>query len=122
MAVKGLETFGIDIGGVIIDRVSEEGETEPIDSINDAGVAAVPGAFEAIARLGALRFRDRVWLISRCDEPREPVLLRWLDTHDFFASTGVAREQVLFCGSVTKRRRYAASFGLPTSSTIALRS
>ncbi len=90
MTMNESETLGIDIGGVIIDRVSEDAQSY-------AEAAAVDGAFEAIAQLVQRRFRERVWLVSRCEESRDPVLMEWLERHDFFGSTGVTRNQVLFC-------------------------
>jgi hypothetical protein len=90
MTVKESEALGVDIGGVIIDRVSEDAQSY-------ADAAAVEGAFEAIARLVQERFGARVWLVSRCEEAREPVLMAWLDRQAFFSSTGVMRQQVLFC-------------------------
>ena len=89
------EALGIDIGGVIIDRVREDGGVPT--SASYAGVVAVEGAFEAIADLVRRRFGERVWLVSRCDEPSEPVLLEWLEQRGFFGVTGVARERVRFC-------------------------
>lgn len=97
MSVNESETLGVDIGGVIIDRVSEDDQIETPGHYSYAGAAAVEGAFEAIARLVQQRFRERVWLVSRCDEPIELVLMRWLEAHDFSGSTGIPSNQVLFC-------------------------
>lgn len=91
------EALGIDIGGVIIDRVKEDRvNAAPRDP---AYASAVPmeGTFDAIAQLRARRFRDRIWLVSRCDAALEPVLLEWLQRHDFYAATGVAADHVRFC-------------------------
>jgi hypothetical protein len=90
MTMHESEALGVDIGGVIIDRVSEDDQSY-------AGATAVEGAFEAIARLVQRRFREHVWLVSRCEESREPVLVAWLEQHDFFGSTGVSRHHVRFC-------------------------
>src|SRR5262249_24457584 len=81
--------LGIDIGGVILDRVSEDGP--------NARMAAVEGAFDAIARLVGGRVNERVWLVARSDEPFEPLVLTWLDETDFFVLTGVQRQHVHFC-------------------------
>ena len=97
MSVNEPEVFGVDIGGVIIDRVSEDDETETMRHHSYAEAAAVEGAVEAIARLVEQRFREHVWLVSRCDESTEPTLLEWLERHNFFGSTGVPRSHVLFC-------------------------
>jgi hypothetical protein len=90
VSVNESDVLGVDIGGVIIDRVSE-------DDRSYAEAAAVEGALEAIARLVQQRFREHVWLVSRCDESTEPLVLEWLERHDFFGSTGIPRGHVLFC-------------------------
>ncbi len=92
--MTGREALGIDIGGVIIDLVREERGAG-----SDAFAAASPvdGAFDAIARLAARRFHDRIWLVSRCDEGDEPAIRQWLARREFFPSTGVARDRVCFC-------------------------
>ena len=90
-----MEVLGVDIGGVIIDLVSEDRGRDP--AADFAAASPVPGAFESIARLVERRFAERVWLVSRCDAPTEPLILAWLDRHDFFRVTGVARERVRFC-------------------------
>jgi hypothetical protein len=91
------EVLGVDIGGVIIDRVSEDDEARRMAHLGYSGAAAIDGALEAIARLVRRRFHDRVWLVSRCDEPRERVLSEWLERQNFFGATGVPRAQVRFC-------------------------
>jgi len=91
------EVLGVDIGGVIIDRVSEDDASRTMRPGGYAGAATIDGALEAIGPLVCQRFHDRVWLISRCDEPRERVLAEWLERQNFFDSTGVPRHQVRFC-------------------------
>lgn len=89
-----LETLGVDIGGVVIDRVREERGPGP-----DAFASAEPvaGAFDAIARLAAERFHGRIWLVSRCDAEDEPVIRQWLQQRGFHRVTGVAPDRVRFC-------------------------
>ena len=89
------QTLGVDIGGVIIDRVSEERSGDL--AADFAAAMPVAGAFESIARLVERHFGEHVWLVSRCDEPAEPFILAWLKRHDFFRVTGVAPERVRFC-------------------------
>src|SRR5687768_8395560 len=81
-SVNRLEALGVDIGGVIIDRASEDDHSQTVEPHSDAGAAEVEGAFDAVAQLIQQRFRDRVWLVSRCDQPRELVLMKWLERHD----------------------------------------
>jgi hypothetical protein len=88
-----VDVLGIDIGGVIIDGVREDGEmrSEPPE---------VPGAFAAIARLSERRFRQQIWLISRCTSEMEQRLMGWLERRNFFSITGLDRQHVLFCREV----------------------
>ena len=95
--MNGSEALGVDIGGVIIDRVSEDDHSQTASSNSDAAAAEVEGALEGIARLVQERFRDRVWLVSRCDEPSESALMTWLERHQFFTSTRIPSNHVLFC-------------------------
>ena len=55
------------------------------------------GAFEAVRRLVAERFGERVFLISKCHKPAQHKTLHWLEHHRFYDRTGVHREHVYFC-------------------------
>jgi hypothetical protein len=90
------EALGVDIGGVLVDHVSED-DPGPGARRSYASLVPVDGAFAAVARLVDRRFRDRVWLVSRVSEANEPALVEWLEQRDFFGATGVARERVRFC-------------------------
>ena len=46
--MNGSEALGVDIGGVIIDRVSEDDHSQTASSNSDAAAAEVEGAFEGI--------------------------------------------------------------------------
>ena len=104
-----LDALGVDIGGVIIDRVRED---DPNRRHSYAAFAAVDGAFDAITQLVTRRFRDRVWLVSRCDESAEPVLVEWLERHRFFGSTGVARDRVRFCRARDEKATICRQLGV----------
>jgi hypothetical protein len=91
MAPEGL---GVDIGGVIIDRVREERGAGPEGF---ASALPVAGAFAAVGRLIAERFRERVWLVSRCDAEDETPIRRWLEQRGFFPATGLTPDRVRFC-------------------------
>jgi hypothetical protein len=77
----------VDIGGVIIDRVGEGTDTSffgdrPLET------PAVPGAFEALARLAVL-FDGRVHLVSKAGPEVEARTRDWLAHHRFFEATGL---------------------------------
>jgi hypothetical protein len=91
------EALGVDIVGVLIDRVSEDVPSDVLGPERVAGVPPVKDASESVARLVAERFHDRVWLVSCAAEATEQPLLDWLESHGFFRVTGVARDRVRFC-------------------------
>ncbi len=91
-----VETLGIDIGGVIIDRANEYSDTsffgeKYLDSY------AVRQSFGVIAQLVADRFGGRVYLVSKCGAATEKKTKKWLQHNQFFAKTGVRPEHVRFC-------------------------
>lgn len=66
---------------------------------------------EAIARLTAL-FEGRAWLVSKCGPRVQARTLRWLDGHDFYARTGLPRDQVRFCPTRAEKRPRCEELGL----------
>ena len=90
------DVLGVDIGGVIIDRVSDRTDTSFFGE-NFLLTTAVPDAFEAIAMLAERRFPAGVYLVSKCGRKIEEKTLRWLDHHRFYEQTGVAEAHVRFC-------------------------
>jgi hypothetical protein len=93
-------TLGIDIGGVIIDRVNDGTDTS-FFSDNYLRTTAVPGVFDALRQLVGKRFGDEVYLVSKCGQRVQDKTLHWLDHHCFYDLTGIRREHVYFC-----RERY----------------
>jgi hypothetical protein len=106
------EALGIDIGGVIIDRVHEDRAGAPARDPGYACAMPMDQAFDVIAQLRVRRFHERIWLVSRCDEALEPVLLEWLQRHDFFAVTGMADDHVHFCRQRRDKLAIARQLGL----------
>ncbi|MFC0532150.1 hypothetical protein [Phytohabitans kaempferiae] len=107
--------LGIDIGRVIIDGTShpEGGDTAFFagDTATMLRTPAVPGAFEAIARLVA-RFEGRAWLVSKCGERVQRRTLHWLDHHDFAGRTGIAPDRVRFCRRRPDKAIHCAELGI----------
>ena len=90
------ETLGVDIGGVIIDRVNDGTDTSFFTD-NYLRTTAVPGVFDALRQLVEKRFGDKVFLVSKCGQRVQDKTLQWLDHHRFYDLTGVERERVRFC-------------------------
>lgn len=107
--------LGIDIGRVIIDGPAHPrgGDTAFFtgDEATMLATPEVPGAVPTIARL-VRRFDGQVWLISKCGHRVEARTLRWLDAHDFYRRTGLARGHVLFCRNRAEKRTHCLQLGL----------
>jgi hypothetical protein len=90
------EVLGVDIGGVIIDRVNDGTDTS-FFSDNYLRTTAVPETFEVLRRLVDERFGNRVYLVSKCGKKVEAKTLHWLDHHRFYEITGIHPSRVRFC-------------------------
>jgi hypothetical protein len=90
------EVLGIDIGGVIIDRVNDNTDTSFFGS-NYLRTSAVPGAFEEIRKLVDGRFGSQVYLVSKCGKQVEAKSRDWLAHHRFHELTGVCKDNIRFC-------------------------
>lgn len=90
------DILGVDIGGVIIDRVNDDTDTSFFGD-NYLATTAVPGAFASLARLAPGRFGGRVFLVSKCGARVEAKTRDWLAYHDFHAQTGIPASHVHFC-------------------------
>lgn len=90
------EALGVDIGGVLIDRVNDGTDTS-FFSDNYLKTTAVPGAFDVLCQLVGRRFGPRVHLISKCGKRTESKTREWLEHHRFYSLVGVNRENLHFC-------------------------
>lgn len=91
------EVLGVDIGGVITDRVNDGTDTSFL-SDNYLKTTAVPGTFEALRRLVDERFgADRIYLVSKCGKRVQEKSLHWLAHHRFYEQTGILPKHVFFC-------------------------
>ena len=84
--------IGIDIEGVI------RGKTAMSRTI-DEYLAATPlkNAAKTIKSLVKLFGSDNIFIISRCPEYAEDVILQWLDNQKFFTDINLDRSNVYFC-------------------------
>lgn len=86
--------LGIDVGGVIVDRVAEGTDTSFFGD-RPMETPQVEGAFDAIKAL-TLVFDGRVHIVSKAG-PRIAGLTReWFARHGFFDKTGVSPDHVWF--------------------------
>ncbi len=91
-------TLGIDIGGVLIERVNHDKDTSFFGK-GFLRTPAVPGAIEAVRRLaqGATFSPSRVCLVSKCGPRVQERTRAWLAHHAFFEETGIPKENLFFC-------------------------
>ena len=96
MNKEAKQVLGVDIGGVIIDRVNDGTDTS-FFSDNYLRTIAVSGVFDALRQLVEKRFRDQVYLVSKCGQRVQDRTLHWLEHHRFHELTGIGRERLRFC-------------------------
>lgn len=88
--------LGVDIGGVLIDRINDSTDTSFFSS-NYLKTTAVPGAFAAISFLNKGVFKDSVVLVSKCGANTQRKTLEWLQHNGFYTQTGLTPDKVHFC-------------------------
>jgi hypothetical protein len=105
------ETLGVDVGGVLIDRIADNTDTS-FFSTRFLETPAVIDAFGTIARLGRERFGDAVHLVSKCGPTTEEKTKLWLAHHRFAEITGVPLERVHFCRTREEKGPICAELGV----------
>lgn len=90
-----LPVLGVDVGGVLIDRVGEDSDTSFFGD-RPMETPAVPGAIEALARLAAGTFEGRVHLISKAGPKISERTRQWLVHTGFAEATGIASDHLHF--------------------------
>jgi hypothetical protein len=106
-----MEALGVDIGGVIIDRVDDNADTSFFGD-NYLATPAVPGVVEALARLVTGKFGDQVYLVSKCGQRTQDRSLAWLAHHDFYTRTGIRPGHARFCRQRPGKAAIATELGL----------
>jgi hypothetical protein len=107
--------LGIDIGRVIIDGPSHpDGGDTAFFQGDEATMLSTPEMADAFTVIGEIvpLFHGRVWLVSKCGPKVQARSLRWLDGHDFYRRTGVARDHVRFCRARADKRIHCEELGL----------
>lgn len=90
--------LGVDIGRVLISAGDTGGDTSFIAGSEEQALLTppMPGAFDVLKELVPL-FEGRVWLVSKCGHKVQQRSLRWLQRWNFYRTTGVRPDRVLFC-------------------------
>lgn len=88
--------LGVDIGGVIIDRVRGDGSDTSMFSKRYLETPEVKGAIAALTDLRGRR-DYQVHVISKAGPSMRRKSLEWMEAHDFFTKTGIAVANIHFC-------------------------
>lgn len=91
------ELLGVDVGGVLVDRIRADGSDTSFFSDRFLETPAVAGAFDALARLGRERFGQRICVVSKCGPRTEEKTRLWLAHHRLLDLLGLDTQALHFC-------------------------
>jgi hypothetical protein len=91
------EFLGVDVGGVLVDRITGDGSDTSFFSNRFLETPAVTGAFDTLARLALERFGQRVCIISKCGPRTEEKTRLWLAHHGVLKMLGLDARALHFC-------------------------
>jgi hypothetical protein len=107
--------LGVDFGRVVHGGLLAPGDDDTAflsGGFEDAMASPVTeGVYEVLPGLIAA-FGGRAWIISKCGERIQKRTLAWLDRHDFYARTGLPRENVRFCRKRADKAGHCAELGI----------
>jgi hypothetical protein len=91
------ELLGVDVGGVLVDRIKADGSDTSFFSDRFLETPAVAGAFDTVARLGRERFGQRICIVSKCGPRTEERTRLWLAHHGLLDVLGLDEQALHFC-------------------------
>jgi hypothetical protein len=94
-----LPILGVDIGGVIVDRVAENSQDTSFFGLRPLDTPVVDGAIEVLGQLVTGPFQWRVYLLSKARSTTAATTRKWLEHIDFFERTEVPRQNIYFVAS-----------------------
>lgn len=103
--------LGVDIGGVIIERV-HDGDDTSFFSDRFLCTPAVEDSIDVLTQLVHEAFPERLYLISKCGPIIEERTRLWLEHHHFHERTGIPRHHVFFCRRREEKAIHAQELGL----------
>ena len=89
--------LGVDVGGVLIDRITADGSDTSFFSDRFLETPPVQGAFDTLARLSRERFGPRICIVSKCGPRTEEKTRLWLAHHKLLDALGLDVEALHFC-------------------------
>lgn len=91
------EILGVDVGGVLVDRIRADGSDTSFFSDRFLETPAVADAFETLARLANERFGQRICIVSKCGPKVEEKTRLWLAHHGVLEALGLDARALHFC-------------------------
>ena len=103
--------LGVDIGGVIIERVHDGDDTSFFDD-RFLYTPEVEDSIDILTHLVQEAFPERLYLISKCGPIIEERTRLWLEHHHFHERTAIPRHHVRFCRRREEKAIHAQELGL----------
>jgi hypothetical protein len=91
------ELLGVDVGGVLVDRIAADGSDTSFFSERFLETPAVAGAFDTLLRLRRERFGERICIVSKCGPRTEEKTRLWLGHHGLLDALGLDERALHFC-------------------------
>lgn len=91
------EFLGVDVGGVLVDRITADGSDTSFFSERFLETPAVAGAFDTLSRLGRERFGQQICIVSKCGPRTEAKTRLWFAHHGLLDLLGLDEEALHFC-------------------------
>jgi hypothetical protein len=106
-----MDILGVDIGGVLVERVDATLDTSFFGQ-SYLETPAVAGAFDALRLLNTGRFKERMFLVSKCGARVQARTREWLEYHRFYDYTGLLRDHAHFCRKRSDKNSICAELGV----------
>lgn len=107
-----MESFGIDVGGVLIDRVKGDDSDTSMFSDRYLETPEVPDAIDTLAKLGAGRWKGNLFIVSKAGNRMRAKTMEWLGHRKFWERTGMLPEQAFFTYTRQEKAPIAKQLGL----------
>jgi hypothetical protein len=89
--------LGVDVGGVLVDRIRADGSDTSFFSERFLETPAVADAFATLALLSERRFGRRICIVSKCGPKVEEKTRLWLAHHRVLDALGLDDRALNFC-------------------------